>query len=61
MKYRAPSGQDLVSIGLMTDVPYELVVRCVINIVKGYGQFYDTEARAEMSSVYTHHIDDILT
>src|SRR5580658_11352988 len=34
-----PAGQDLMAIGLMADVPYQLVIRCIEHIMKRHCQF----------------------
>lgn len=46
------------SVSLVTDVPYELIFRGVENIVKGHGQFDDTEAGTEMTAVYGNIVND---
>ncbi len=57
----AASGQDLVRIGLVTDVPDQAIARGVENIMQGRGQFDDAEAGAEMSARYRDGIDGLLT
>ncbi len=46
----APSGQDLVRIGLMADIPDDAVLRRVEDIMQGDGQFDHAEAGAEMAA-----------
>ena len=46
----APSGQDLVGIGLVADIPYQPVVRGVEDIVQGNGQFDRAQAGREMAA-----------
>jgi hypothetical protein len=56
----APAGDDLVRIGLMADVPDQLVVRRVEHIVKRHGELDDAECRAEMSAGDRHRRDRLL-
>ena len=46
----APPGEDLVRIGLVADVPDQLVVRRVEDVVQRHRQFDDAEAGAEMAA-----------
>ena len=57
----APSSQYLVSVGLVSHIPYDSVFRCVIYIVQGYRQFYHTKARRQMTWVDRQFLDNILT
>ena len=41
--------QNLVSVGLVPDIPDELIIRSVKNIVQCDGQFDDTQTRSEMA------------
>ena len=45
-----PAGQNFVRIGLVTDVPDQLVIGRVKNVVKGHRELDDAEARAEMTA-----------
>ena len=40
---RAAAGQYLVRIGLVTDVPHQLIFRCVVDVVQRDGQFHRAE------------------
>ena len=53
----APAGQDLVRIGLMADVPDQLVVRGVEDVMQGDGQLDHAEAGAEMAAGHRHRTD----
>ena len=53
----APSGQDLVRIGLMADVPDDAVSRRVENIVQRHSQFDHAEACAQMPAGHRHRAD----
>jgi len=53
--------EDLVAIGLVSYVPYELVVGGIEDVVKGYGEFDDAQAGCKVASMNAHGIDDILT
>ncbi len=44
----AAAGENLVRVGLMANVPQQAVVRRVIDVVQGDGQFDDAQPRAEM-------------
>src|SRR6185312_13613146 len=46
----APSRQNFVRVGLMADIPDQLVIGCVKNVMESDRQFDDTQARSEMSS-----------
>jgi hypothetical protein len=46
----AASGQDLVRIGLMTDVPNQPVVRRIEDIMQRDGEFDHAEAGTEMAA-----------
>ncbi len=45
-----PAGQNFVRISLVTDVPDQLVIGRVKNVVKGHREFDDAEARAEVTA-----------
>src|ERR1700722_8536629 len=53
----ATTGEDLVRIGLVPDVPDHSVARRLEDIVQGHGQLYDAKARAEMSPGHRHRVD----
>ena len=55
----AASGQDLVRIGLMADVPDHAVVRRVEHVMQGDGQFDHAKARAEVSAGHGNRIDHL--
>ncbi len=52
-----PAGQNFVWIGLVTDVPDQLVIGRVENVVKGHREFDDAEACAEMTAGDCDRID----
>ena len=56
----APAGEDLVRIGLVTDVPQNLVVRRVQQRVQRDGELARTEVRAEMAADFAYGVDDVL-
>jgi hypothetical protein len=45
---------------LVTYIPYNLVIRSVVDIVKGHGDFNYSEAGAEVSGVIAYLIDYML-
>jgi hypothetical protein len=59
-KYFPASGKDLMAISLMTDVPNQLIIRRVKDIVKGYRQLDYPQAGRKMPTVNADDIDDIL-
>src|SRR6185437_6211262 len=56
----ASSSQNLVRIGLMADVPNQLVIGCVEDVVKSDGQFDDTQTRAEMPAGQRNRADRLI-
>jgi hypothetical protein len=54
------SGQYLMRICLMSDIPYQFIVRCIENIVKRNRQLHDAKAGTEMPSYLRYCIDQIL-
>jgi hypothetical protein len=55
-----PAGEYFMSVSLMANVPYQLVIWGIIYVVKGNGQFHHSKAGSKMTTMYTHHIDDVL-
>ena len=53
----APSGQDLVRVGLMADVPDQTVARRVEHVMQRDRQLDDPKARAEMAACHRDGID----
>ena len=53
----ATTGEDLVRIGLMTDVPDEAIFRRVEDVVKRNGEFDDAEARPQMAARLGNGVD----
>src|SRR5262245_57021439 len=53
----APAGQDLVRIGLMTDVPDQAIMRRVERMMQRHSEFDDPKARSEMSAGHRYRID----
>ena len=56
----APTGEDLVWIGLVADVPDQPIARGVENPMQGHGQLDDAEAGAEMAPGHGHRVDGFL-
>ena len=48
------------AVSLVSDIPHDLVLRGVEDVVQGHGQFHDAKAGAEVASFFRHHIDDEL-
>ena len=55
-----PARQDLMRIGLMADVPDELVVRRIEGIVKRNGEFDGSQSSAQMTTRLGDHFDQII-
>ena len=56
----APAGQDLVRIGLVADIPDELVLRRVEHLVERDGELHHAEAGAKMAAGHRDCIDGLL-
>ena len=56
----APPGQDLVRIGLVADVPDELVVRRVEHFVQRDGELDHAKACAKMAAGHRDRVDGLL-
>ena len=56
----ATPGQDLVRIGLVTDVPNQPVARRVEDVVDRRGQLDHAQAGAEMAARHRHRVDGFL-
>ncbi|MNE00106.1 hypothetical protein D3C80_925030 [compost metagenome] len=56
----AATGEDLVRIGLMTNVPHQAVVRGVEDVVQGDRQLDDAQAGAKMPTGLTHGVEQFL-
>ena len=52
-----PAGQNFVRISLVTDIPDQLVIGRVKNVVKGHREFDDAKTRAEMAAGDSHSVD----
>ena len=46
------------AVGLMTHIPYDAVFRRIIDIMQGYCQLYDTQARCQVSRVHREFFHD---
>ena len=57
----ATSRQYLVPIGLVPHVPHDAVVRRIIDVMQGHGEFYSTQAGGKVSRVTRHFFDDVLS
>src|SRR5690349_1430840 len=59
-KIVASAGEYFVAISLVTNVPHQLVVRSVVNVMKSCCQFDHTKTGAKVTAMHTDHINDIL-
>jgi hypothetical protein len=57
----APSGQDLVRIGLVPDIPDQPVIRRIEDMVQGDGEFDDAEPGTEMPARDRNRVDRLET
>ena len=55
----APARQDLVPVGLVADIPDELVLRRIEDVVHGNCQFDDTQAGAEVATRLRDFVDNV--
>ena len=55
------SGQYLVSVGLMSHVPYDAVLRSVEDIVQGNCQLHDSKTTGKMSGVAAQFVNEKCT
>src|SRR5258706_9755150 len=55
----ASPGQDLVRIGLVADIPDDLVLRRIEDAVQRYGKLDDAEAGAEMAPRDRNRVDEL--
>lgn len=44
----------------MANIPNEFIVRCVVNVVYGNGEFYRTQTRGQVAGVARTLLDDVL-
>ncbi len=56
----APAGEDLVRVGLVADVPENLVARRIAERVEHGCQLACAEVGAEMAADLADHVDDVL-
>src|SRR6185312_12457252 len=56
----ATTGDDLVRIGLMADVPDQPVTRCVEDVVQRHCELDHAQTRAEVAAGYRHGRDRLL-
>jgi hypothetical protein len=54
---RAPASQDLVRVGLVSDIPDQPVPWRIEHIVQGHGQFDHTQPRAQMAARHRNRAD----
>jgi len=56
----AAAGEDLVRVGLVADVPEDLVARAFEHAVEGDGELAGTEVGAEVATDLADRVDDVL-
>ena len=56
----APTGEDLVRIGLMTHVPDQAIIGGVEHIVQGNGQLDDAQTRAKVPASLANRVQQVL-
>ncbi|VTQ58091.1 Uncharacterised protein [Stenotrophomonas maltophilia] len=57
----AATGQDLVWVGLVTDVPDQLVLRGLVQVVQGHGEFDHAQTGGEVAAALAHRLDEVGT
>ena len=55
-----PTGQDFMGIGLVTDIPDQLIFRSLKNVMKRNHQIHRAQRTCEMSTGFRNFIDDRL-
>ena len=60
MEIVSSSSKYLVAIGLVAYVPDQLVIRGIVNIVKGYRKFNNTKTGCKMTAMHTDHVHNVL-
>lgn len=55
------AGQDLVRICLMTDIPDQMIERCIVNIVQSDRQFDDPQSGGKMAAGLADTVEQVLT
>ena len=46
---------------LMSDIPYQFILRCMKDIMKGHGEFHCPKSGAKMTACFRNTIDQILS
>ncbi len=54
----AASGQDLMWIGLVADIPYQPVIRCVEDIMQGNGQFHYAQVGSKVTTGFGNTLNE---
>src|SRR5215471_8790138 len=57
----AATRKNFMAISLVANIPNQLVIWRIINIMESNSEFYSTQAGTEMSPVNANSINDILT
>jgi hypothetical protein len=60
MKLCLASGKDLVSVGLVSDIPDYLVIWSIIHIMEGNGKLYHSETGTKVTRVVAYLFNDML-
>ena len=55
----AAAGEDLVRIGLVADIPHQLVHRGVVQVVQRHGQFDHAQAGSKMATTPAYRFDQV--
>src|SRR4030095_6260675 len=56
----APAGQYVMTIGLVTSVPHQLIIRSIIDIMECRGELHHAEACPKMTAMNAYNINDVL-
>ena len=57
----AAPGKDFVRIALVAHIPYQPVIRGVVQIVERHGQFHHAQAGTEVTATLAHSVKQVFT
>src|SRR5699024_10734215 len=61
MKFFSPAGQNFMAISLMPYIPNQQIPRSVKDIMQSNCKFYYPQTGSKVTTIFTHHINNILT
>ncbi len=60
MKPITSTGEQLVGIGLMADIPDDFIIRCIKDIMQGNGEFHHPETGRKMAPGFGNGMNDFV-